>query len=215
MLSLGRLLTLTILGGVVYLGFVAGPFGGLGPGDFSPETVAEREVAFWQATRAREEFGAFVNAVRLQREQHRYSWFRALEAGFYTTRAALTFQGLHSRYERVLPDLETAAGVQKAWTKADLDPSAVARAELNWWVTRRLPHLSTLDQVAPLIERDYELRYRLRPGAASDAAARRAEAALLFDASDVDPNLPAITRLLTASYQSLRRTLVRTDAAGD
>jgi hypothetical protein len=69
--------------------------------------------------------------------------------------------------------------------------------------------------VAPLIEREYELRYGLRGGAASDAAARRAEAALMFDASDTDPNIPAITKMLTESYTSLRRVLIHDNRPRD
>lgn len=195
-----------------YLGFYAVPLGGPGEGDFTPEQVAAHEVGLWQSARAGEEVGTFLHAVQLQREQYRLSWFRAVQAGFFLARASLTFATMKERYERVLPDLEAIAGVEKQWTGKDIDPQAIARAELTWWVTRRLPHLNTVDQLGPLVGRDYELRYRLRPGAASDAATRRAEAMLMFDAEKVDPNIPAITKALTDSYQALRRTLVRTDA---
>jgi hypothetical protein len=205
-------MTLAVLGFLVFFGFYAAPLGGPGSGAFTPATVATHEVEMWQAARAGDEFAAFMSAVALQREQYRLSWFRAVQAGFHVARAVTTFQGLRNRYERVLPDLEAAAGVQKAWSGGSLDPAAVGRAELNWWVTRRLPNLDTLDQVAPLVEKEYELRYGLRPGAAADAATRRAEAALMFDASRTDPNIPAIIKALTDSYESLRRTIVRTAA---
>jgi hypothetical protein len=107
------------------------------------------------------------------------------------------------------------AEIHRSWTNAAFSPPAVAQAELNWWVTRRLPNLNSLDQVAPLLEREYELRYGLRAGTAFDAAARRAEAVLMFDANETDPNIAAITTMLTESYTSLRRVLTHDNTPRD
>jgi len=203
-----------VVGFLAYLAFVAVPLGGPGEGDFAPGNVAAHEVALWQSAHAGEEVGTFVSATQFERELHRYSWFRAAQAGFHVARAATTFASLRGRYERVLPDLEAAATIQRGWTGADIEPASVARAQLNWWVTRRMPNLDTLDQVAPLVQREFELRYRLRPGAASDAAARMAEAALLFDHSPADPDIVAITKLLTDAYQALRRSIVQARTPG-
>jgi len=212
--SLGRLLTLLIVGVVAYLAVLAPPFGGPDEAAFTPATVAEHEVAMWQSARAGEEVGTFISATALERERHRLTWFRAAQAGYHLARAAVTFAMLENRFERVLPDLEAAAAVHQTAVGRPTDPAAIARAQLNWWVTRRMPNLNTQDHVAPLIDEEYELRYRLRPGAASEAAARMADAALQFDASKVDPNVPAITRMLTQAYEALRRTMTQSRVAG-
>jgi len=207
MLSVGRIVTVTVIGVLVYTAFWAVPPGERADGLYDVEKVAASELAVWRAAQAQEEFGAFLNLVAMLREEHRYSWFRAAQASFHLARATTTFVGLRSRYERVLPDLEDAAAVHKAWTDAPFDPAAVARAQLTWWVTRRLPNLNSVDQLTPLILEEYALRYRVTSGAAVEAAQWRAQAVLLFDATGTDPNVAELTKLLVESHRSLARAL--------
>ena len=107
----------------------------------------------------------------------------------------------------MLPDLKEAATIHKAWTHASFEPAAVGRAQLTWWVTKQLPNLNSLDQVAPLVGNEFELRYGLPAGATSGAAAKRAEAVLLFDNGGRDPNVAAVTKILTESNQLLQRVI--------
>ena len=51
----------------------------------------------------------------------------------------------------VLPDLEHAYAIAKDWTGATYDPSAVARAELAWWIARRDPAARSPENVGALI----------------------------------------------------------------
>ena len=207
MFSLGRLITLALVGTFVYVGFFQLPSGGAADGQFDPDRLAVEEVNLWRAAKIQDEVSTFTSAVVVLREQHRYSWFRAAQAGFYMARAASTFSTLKTRYERVLPDLEEAAAIHKAWTNASFEPAAVARAQLNWWVTKQLPNLNTIDQVAPLVSEEFELRYGLPAGAASGAAVRRAEAALLFETGGRDPNIGAVTKALADSNLMLQRVI--------
>ena len=207
MFSFGRLIMLALVGTLVYAGFFHLPPGGPADGQFDPDKLAVDEVALWRAAQSQDEFSIYTSAVVMLREQHRYSWFRAAQAGYYMARAASTFSTLKTRYERVLPDLEDAAAIHKAWTNAAFEPAAVARAQLNWWVTKQLPNLNTIDQVAPLVSDELELRYGLPAGAASGAAARRAEAALLFENGGRDPNVAAVTKALAESNRMLQRVI--------
>src|SRR5689334_24942476 len=102
MFSFGRLLMLALLGTVVYVGFFQLPPGAPEDGRFDPDKLAVDEVDLWRASKIQEEFSIYTSAVVMLREQHRYSWFRAAQAGYYLARAASVFATLKQRYERVL-----------------------------------------------------------------------------------------------------------------
>lgn len=209
MFSFGRLLTVMTLGLAVYAGFYAVPRSETGDGHFDPDRMAAYEVAMWRSVQAHEDFGVFFNIVPMQRELHGYSWFRAAQESFYLSRATTTFTELRGRFERVLPDLEDAAAVHKTWTNGAFDAAAVARAQLDWWVTHKQPNLNSIDRVAPLIAREYALRYQISDAQATDAAFRRAEAMQLFESGGADPRLSAVTRLLADSYRALQHALLQ------
>lgn len=209
-----RLLGLAALALGIYVGFFAIPGRVLSNTHFDPATVADYEAAAWQSLDAREDFGIYFNLMMMLRTQHQYSWFRAAQAAFYTGRAMREFPGLMHRYERVLPDLEAAATIEKNWKKASFDPGAAARAQLNWWVTRKVPDLNSLDSVGALMAEEYGLRYERNPGHFTGATALRAQAAQLHDDNRVDPDWPAIRRLLAESYRTLREVLLPPGAAG-
>jgi hypothetical protein len=204
--SLSRLLGLAVLGTLVYLVFYATPPGLRAEGRFDPEVVAEHEVAAWKALKGREEFGVYLNLMLALREHNRYSWFRAAEAAYHLGRATTAFEDMTTRYERALPDLEAAAAVEKAWTNTSSDPVAVARAQLTWWVTARMPSAGGVERVAPLVAEEYELRYRIPAGRMMDAAMRRAQATEMYTIGP-DPDWEGITLVLTESYRSLQRVL--------
>jgi hypothetical protein len=209
-----RLVMLAALAALIYAGFFWVPTPATPDGAMDAAQVAAHEVAALQAVRARQDFAVYFSFVQKQRAQHHYTWFRALESAFYLSRATTTFVGLQTRYERVLPDLEAVARIEKAWRKASFDPVAVARAELNWWVTRKMQNLNTVDQIAALIAEEYALRYPRSGGRVGDAAGARAQAMKLLDEGGVDPEWRSITQLLTQSYRALGGTAAETPAAG-
>ena len=161
MLRPGRLVLIVALLLIVYTGFFATPTGGRAEGAFDPDAVASREAAVWRALGSGEDFYVFFGLVAQFREQERYTWFRAVQTGFYTARAMTTFAGVHSHYEQVLPDLEDAATIERDWMGATFNPAEVSRAELNWWQSRRTRDFNTVDAVSSLMAEEYGLRYQM------------------------------------------------------
>jgi hypothetical protein len=140
-------------------------------------------------------------------EQYRYSWATASIEGFHLARAAATFGDLRSGYEVVLPDLTAAYATARQWTGASFDPQAVARAELAWWVARRVPDSSSVEQVGRLMADEYALLYETTPDVVRPAALLRAQAGALRDQQPAQPDWGRIGRLLRESYQELSDAL--------
>jgi hypothetical protein len=202
-----RLIMLAALALGTYVGFFQIPDDKPAVWDFDPAIVAKRELEAWQAGRANEEFGAFMAHVFQMRELHRYTWFRAGQTGLDMAKTSLLFADLRGRYERVLPNLEAVATVEKNWKGAAFDPAAVARAQLNWMVTARMPNLNDLNEISSQMAEDYGLRYGMRSDQLFAAAAPRAEAFKTLITSEVDPDWASILALLEQSYTALQRAL--------
>jgi hypothetical protein len=205
-----RLIVLAALGLLVYTAFYATPQGAHGAGAFDPEELATRQIAVWQSVKAKEEFSLYVNTVRMLREEHQYTWYKAGVAGWYLSRALYEFAGLQTRFERVLPDLEAAAAIERDWHQAKFDPALAARAQLTWWVTSRTANLNSLDNVGPLAAQDLALRYQVSTERMMTAAMLLAQATELRDAPTVDPNWRDITRVLLESDKALHNVLTQT-----
>ena len=161
----------------------------------------------WQAYYAKERVRLFTLLTTMLREQYHYSWATATVEAFHLARAAATFGDLKGNYEVVLPDLEAAYEKARAWTEASFDPRAVARAELAWWVARRVPGQNSAEQVGGLIADEYALLYETSRARVAPAALLRAEAAALRDAQAGQPDWDRIGRLLLQSYSDLRSAL--------
>jgi hypothetical protein len=204
-----RLIMIALLAGAVYSAFFWIPAHPAPDGVFDARYVAAQETASWQAVRAKQEFAVYFNVVRMLREQHRYTWFRAAQAGFYLTRATTTFANLHSRYEQVLPDLEAAATIEKDWRHETFDPADAARAQLNWWVARKRRDTNTVDRIGALIVEEYSVRYPRSGGGTSEAAFQRAQALKLMEEGGIDPDWTQVSSLLTQSYRALGLALAR------
>jgi hypothetical protein len=209
-----RLLMLGALGLVVYLGFFAVPGGSGGSGRFDPDAVATYEAAAWQALYANEDVGVYLNVILMLRERHQFTWFRALQAGYPLAGAMREFVNLRSRYERVLPDLVSAAEVDKTWRKASFNPEDVARAQLTWWVTEKEISLNNPDTVASLMAEELALRYGRPAGSFYSTCALLAQAYELHRNTTADPDWPAITRILARGYRALSEVLHRQQRAG-
>jgi hypothetical protein len=204
-----RILVLGALALATYAVFFAVPGGAEGANTFDADQVAMYEVEVWKSVKVHADFPVFVNTVQMLRELHHETWFRSVQQGYYLARAMNTFTDLTGRYERILPDLEDAAAVEKAAKDMAFDPKAVARAQLNWMVTARLPDLNGTDQVAALMAEEYSLRYRMRPDQVFAAASPRAEAFKMWLLTPVDPDYATITKLLIESHRALRIGLER------
>lgn len=179
---------------------------------FEPDRLASLEVRMWQAYYAKERARLFLLLVTLLREQYHYSWAGAAREAFHLARAAATFGDLRGNYDVVLPDLEAAYAQVRSWTDASFDPRAVARAELAWWVARRIPGRDSPDQIGQLIAEEYALLYETSRERMAEAARLRAEAAALRDASAAAPDWTTIARLLRQSYRELRLALATANA---
>ena len=95
----------------------------------------------------------------------------------------------------------------RAWTGANFDARAVARAELAWWEARRIPGRNSAEQVGQLIAEEYALLYESSPPAMAAAGFLRAQAGALRDAHAEHPDWSRIARLLQESYRELRLAL--------
>jgi len=178
---------------------------------FDPVRLADLEVRMWQSYYAKERLRLFGLLVTMLHEQYRYSWAAATSAGFHLARAAATFGDLHDNYDVVLPDLEAAYARAQSWTDASFDASAVARAELAWWVARRIPGQNSPEQIGALIAGEYALLYETTPAVVQSAALLRAQAGAIRDAEASSPDWDRIARLLRQSYRELAAALTTTN----
>ena len=174
---------------------------------FDPDRTADLELRMWQAYYAKENARLFALLVTLLHEQYHYSWLTAMREAFHLARAAATFADAKRNYDAVLPDLESAYAQAKAWLHAGFDPRAVARAELTWWVARRIPGRNSPEQVGALIADEYALLYEAPRERMVRAAVLRAEAGALRDAQAAQPDWQTIEELLRQSYRELLAAL--------
>jgi hypothetical protein len=195
--------------GVLAAGLAAGlvlhaPAGDRSGRDFDPERLAELELRMWKAYYGKEKLNLFRLLVVTRREQFRYSWATAVRESFHLARAAATFGDARSGYERVLPDLEEAYTIARAWSGASYDPARLARAELDWWVARRTPGRSGAETVGGLIADEYALVYGIPRSRVEEAGVLRAQAGRLRDEGGRDADWSQVETLLRQSYRSLR-----------
>lgn len=174
---------------------------------FDPARLADLELRMWKAYYAKERARLFGLLVTMLHEQYRYSWATATREAFHLARAAATFGDLQGDYEQVLPDLEAGYATAKSWLRAGFDPKAVARAELAWWVARRIPGQNSAEQVGRLIAEEYALLYETSVERMAHAALLRATAAKMRDEQASQPDWDRIGRLLEQSYRELHAAL--------
>src|SRR5436309_11462738 len=174
---------------------------------FDPNRLADLEVRMWQAYYSKETVRLFALLVTMLHEQYHYSWATAAREAFHLARAAATFGDLRGNYEIVLPDLEAAYATARAWLNAGFDPRSVARAELSWWVARRIPGQNSPEQVGSLMAEEYAMLYEAPRSQMLPAATLRAEAGALRDAEAERPDWNTIQVLLQQSYRYLHSAL--------
>lgn len=183
--------------------FVQAPAGPRSLRAFEPDRLAALELDMWQAYYRKERLRLFRDLVVTMREQYRYRWADALGAAFHLARAASTFGDARSDYERVLPDIEAAYTTARDWTGARFDPAAVARAELAWWVARRVPGQNSTEHVGELIAQEYALLYDVGIDRVRPSALLRAQAGYLRDQGGDHADWAKIGSMLQQSYREL------------
>jgi hypothetical protein len=201
------LTTLTIviaLGGYVV---TAAPSGPRSMRDFDPVRRADLELRMWQAYYSKENVRLFGLLVTMLREQYQYSWATASKEAFHLARAAAAFGNMRSNYESVLPDLEAGYRTARDWMGTDFDPAVVAKAELAWWVARRIDGQNSPEQVGGLIADEYALLYSVPREKVLQSGILRARAGRLRDETAQAPDWNEVARLLTLSYQELSRAV--------
>ena len=197
-------LAVVVLGTALAYGLFAPPRGPRSLRAFDADRLADLEVGMWQAYYGKERMRLFGLLVTMLHEQYHYSWATAVREGFYLARAAANFGDARGNYEQlVIPDLEIAYATAKDWLGAGFDPSAVARAELAWWVARRVPGQDSPEHVGTLMARAYGLLYEAPEAAMTSAATLRAKAAKLRDLQERQPDWPTIRQMLRQSYGEL------------
>jgi hypothetical protein len=183
------------------------PSGSRSMAQFDPDRVAQLELEMWQAYYTKQRLRLFTLLVTTLREQYGYSWARALQAGFYLARAAADFGDLRGDYDQVLPDLEAAYGIARAWTSSSFDPRRVAEAELAWWVARRTPGHSDSATVGRLIGEEYAALYAVPYQRVAKAGLLRAEAGHLRDEGGMHADWDRVHALLIESYRALHQSV--------
>lgn len=197
------LVTLLLAAALVYAGCFSTPPGPRSIAAFDSDRTAALELEMWQAYYTKENVRLFRGLVTLLHEQNRYPWSKAARAGFHLARAAAMFGNARSDYERVLPDLERAYAIEKDWLHAGFDPAAVARAELAWWVARRVPGQNSPEQVGGLIADENALLYEVPRERVLAASILRARAGRLRDDGGDRADWATIGQLLVESYRAL------------
>ncbi len=177
--------------------------------NFNPDRLADLELRMWRSYYAKERVNLFRLLVIMLREQYHYSWATAVSEAFHLARAAATFGDATSNYESVLPDLETAYTTARMRLNAGFDPAAVARAELAWWVARRVPGQNSAERVGELMAQEYALLYEVPKPLIARSALLRAQAGKLRDDTAAQPDWETVQTLLLQSFRELRTALDR------
>lgn len=170
---------------------------------FDPDRTADLEVDMWRGYYSQKNIQLFTDLATMLHEQNRYPWAKACVAAYHLARAASSFSQSHTAYELLLPDLEAAYATARDWTHADFDPAAVARAELAWWIARRIPARDSPDSVGGLIADENALLYGVPRDRVLAASILRARAGRLRDDGGENADWSAVSDLLHQSYRAL------------
>ena len=151
----------------------------------------------------------FSDLVTMLHEQYRYPWFKAGVAGLHLARAASGFATTRENYDQFLPDLESAYTIARDWTQSSFDPQAVAKAELAWWVARRIDGQNSPEQVGGLIADENALLFDVPRAQVLEASVLRARAGRLRDDGGANADWVAVSDLLHQSYRKLHDNVAR------
>lgn len=200
-MKLSRLFWLVTLSAVGYFGFLSVPPGPKEPGAFDPDKLGQLHYEVYKAYDSGADFGLFMGYTKMLREQNKYSWFRAADAGFHMARVMSGFRNVKSHYEQLLPDLEYVYTIERDWLGATFDPKQVAQAELNAYISVKEQLPNQQDMVAQALAQRDALRFNTSPSATLGPAALFARAEAMRDEPDTD--WPTVLSLLTDASRAL------------
>jgi hypothetical protein len=201
-MRLSRLMFLGFLCAVGYVGFLWVPPGPKTPGAFDPDKLAQLHYEVYQAYDGGAEWGLFVGYTKLLREQNKYSWFRAIDAGFHMARATSSLRTVKSHYAaQLLPDLEYVYTIERDWLGATFDPKAVAQAELDAWVSVKEQMPNQMEMTTNSLAVRDALRFSTSESATRGPAALFARAEAMRD--DENTDWPTVFALLTDASRAL------------
>lgn len=197
------LVLILLIGAGTYAAAFVAPPGPHALNQFDPERTADLEVDMWKVYYQHDDTRLFMDLVTLLHEQNRYPWGKACIAAYHLARAASTFSESHTGYELLLPDLESAYAISRDWSHANFDPAVVAKAELAWWVARRIPAESSPEVVGGLIADENAMLYGVPRDKVLAASILRARAGKLRDDGAENADWNAVSDLLHQSYRQL------------
>jgi len=204
-MRVSRIVWLALLATIAYATFFWVPPGPRQPGTFNPEKVAAYQLEVFEAYDRESDFGLFVGYVKLLREQNKYSWFRAVDAGFHLARAHMAFRSVHSHFEQLLPDIEYAYTVERDWLDARFDPKAVAQAELSAWLGSREHPVRVIDAMTESFAARDALRYNVTESTVRGPASLYARASQMRDEEATD--WPTVAALLLDASRAVALTV--------
>ncbi len=200
------LIGIVILYWIFFIGFRKKP-------TFDFEEVAASETRMWKAYYNKERNVIAKELVNLQVKQFGLPIYKAIKVAKPIAEAAEIFGRSSDNYEKkVLPKLTSGYKELKKALKRDFDPKAVAKAELAWWIARRMPGQNNPENVGNLIGDLYAKLYGKQRKEFLEAGRLRAFAAAKRDlenqvgASNV--NWSEIENMLRQSYKMLNDALI-------
>jgi hypothetical protein len=199
------LLLIVLLGFGGYAVFISTPAGPRNVRAFDPDRTAVLETEMWKAYYDKRTVALFNGLMQVTREMYRCPRSTAFRIAFHFARAASAFGNLRRDYEQVLPDLEDGYRIAKSWSGLSYDPATIARAELAWWVARRVPGKDSPEQVGGLIADLNAQFYGVPRENVLEASILRARAGKLRDVGGPSADWTEVGRLLTESYRSLKK----------
>lgn len=176
---------------------------------FDAEKVAMAEARMWRAYYAENPVAIGMELLQLMTTQFNLPRRKALAVTQPLMRAAQTFEKVRSGYHSaVLPDLVEAYTELKRVSGMDFVPEDTARAELTWWVARRMPGSDSPEHVGQLIAELYARLFGKECQEFEAAGLLRARAAAERDRGGRSCNWGRVESLLIESYGELRKGLV-------
>jgi len=194
-----------LVGFGIYAGFVSTPGGPRDGRAFDPDRTAALEVDMWKAYYDRRTVSLFSGLMQVTREVYQCPRSTAFRIAFHFARAASVFSDLRRDYEQVLPDLEAGYQIAKNWSGLSYDPSVIARAELAWWIARRVAGQNSPEQVGGLIADLNAQLYGVARERVLEASVLRARAGRLRDEGGPSADWVQVGQLLTESYRLLKK----------
>ncbi len=173
--------------------------------------IARYEVLMWQDYYAKNFDGLLHNLVKMLGEQFKLATMDAFFIGSRAAYSARLFAKMPSNAKRidyekqVLPSIIAFySSLQKA-VAGNWDAQAVAKAELNWWINRRIPGKNSARQIGHGIANLYETLYGKSNKSIRRAGYLRAKAARLRDLQRRRGKIdwPQLQILLEQSYREL------------